>query len=169
MIIELFKSSRLIAVNNIHFQTYFKGRKTGSVQSLEFLKKSWNLPCNFLDLEKVWKIEIKSGKMVKNFFKLQQVLYKWNFFPVGQIIFNLACMFAGYHWQSFVPALFFKVSIAHLFDKCESRKRIYCFGKSLEFWIQKSVQTLEREIELQFSLSNPNPFHISSLEGCIPW
>ena len=40
MIIELFKSSRLIAVNNIHFQTYFKGRKTGSVQSLEFLKKS---------------------------------------------------------------------------------------------------------------------------------
>ena len=31
-------------------------------------------------------------------------------------------------------------------------------GKNLEFWIQKSVQTLEREIELELSLSNPNPF-----------
>ena len=40
MIMELFKSSRLIAVNNILFQTDFTGRKTGSVQSLEFLKKS---------------------------------------------------------------------------------------------------------------------------------
>ena len=68
MIIELFKSSRLTAGNNILFQTYFQGRKTGSVQSLEFLKKSWNLPCNFLDLEKVWKIEIKSSKKIKFFF-----------------------------------------------------------------------------------------------------
>ena len=40
MIIELFKSSRLTAGNNILFQTYFQGRKTGYVQSLEFLKKS---------------------------------------------------------------------------------------------------------------------------------
>ena len=40
MIMELFKSSRLIAVNNILFQTDFNGRKTGSVQSLESLKKS---------------------------------------------------------------------------------------------------------------------------------
>ena len=34
----------------------------GFVLSLEFLKKSWNLLSNFPDLEKVWKIEIKSGK-----------------------------------------------------------------------------------------------------------
>ena len=40
MIMELFKSSRLIVVNNILFQTDFNGRKTGSVQSLEFVKKS---------------------------------------------------------------------------------------------------------------------------------
>ena len=32
---ELFKSSRLIAVNNILFQTDFKGRKMGFIQSLE--------------------------------------------------------------------------------------------------------------------------------------
>ena len=65
---ELFKSSRLIAFNNILFQTDFKGRKTGSVKSLEFLKKCYNLPSNFLDLEKVWKTEIKSGKNGKKFF-----------------------------------------------------------------------------------------------------
>ena len=35
---------------------------TGFVQSLEFLKKSWNLPSNFPDQEKVWKIAIKSEK-----------------------------------------------------------------------------------------------------------
>ena len=31
MIMELFKSSRLIGVNNILFKTDFNGRKTGSV------------------------------------------------------------------------------------------------------------------------------------------
>ena len=129
MIIELFKSSRLTAGNNILFQTYFQGRKTGSVQSLEFLKKSWNLPCNFLDLEKVWKIEIKSSKKIIFFFKLQKVLYKWNFFPVGQIIFNLACSVSLIKLCSYS---FLKVSFAHLFDNCESGKRSYCFGKSLE-------------------------------------
>ena len=41
-------------------------------------------------------------------------------------------------------------------------------GKNLEFWIQKSVQTLEREIELQMSISNPCPFHISCVECGIP-
>ena len=38
---------------------------TGSVQSLKFLKKSWNLQSNFPDLNKVWKREIlvwKNGK-----------------------------------------------------------------------------------------------------------
>ena len=42
------------------------------VQSLELLKKSLSLPSNFPDLENVWKIETKSGKMVKSlefFFK----------------------------------------------------------------------------------------------------
>ena len=38
---------------------------TGSVQGLEFLKKYGNLQTSFPDLEKVWKIEIKSGKYGK--------------------------------------------------------------------------------------------------------
>ena len=37
---------------------------------------------------------------------------------------------------------FFKVSTDHLFDNLGSRKINYCFGKSLEFWIQISVGTL---------------------------
>ena len=43
------------------------------------------MPSNFSDLEKVWKIEMKSWKMVKSlkgffFGKLHQVLSKWSFF-----------------------------------------------------------------------------------------
>ena len=34
--------------------------------SLEFLKKSGSLQTSFPDLEKVWKIKIKCGKMVKS-------------------------------------------------------------------------------------------------------
>ena len=42
---------------HVKFYTWF-------VQRLEFLKKS--LPSNFSDLEKVWKRETKSGKMIKS-------------------------------------------------------------------------------------------------------
>ena len=55
-------------------------------QSLEFLEKSWNLPSNFPDLEKVWKIEIKSWKNGKK---------SWVFFEscnkciTGEIFFVL--------------------------------------------------------------------------------
>ena len=37
-------------------------------------------------------------------------------------------MFAVHPEKSFVPA-FFKVCIEHLFDKLESEKRNYCFGR----------------------------------------
>ena len=52
----------------------------GFVQSLEFLKKSWNLSSNFLDLEKVWKMRWSLRKLSFFFSKLQQMLYKWIFF-----------------------------------------------------------------------------------------
>ena len=48
------------------------------------------------------------------------------FFRFGQILFNLAHLFAGHREQSFVPT-FFKVSIDHLFDNLES-------GNELLFW-----------------------------------
>ena len=132
MIMELFKSSRLTAVNNILFQTYFKGRKTGSVQSLEFLKKSWNLPCNFLDLEKVWKIEIKSGKNSKFFFKATTSALQVKFLSCWSNHFQSCLYVCSASLIKLCSCSYFKVSTAHLFDKCESEKRSYCFGKSLE-------------------------------------
>ena len=45
--------------------TSWNAVSTGFLKSLEFLKQSWNLPSNFQDLKKVWKMEIKSGKMIK--------------------------------------------------------------------------------------------------------
>ena len=77
-------------------------------------------------------MEIKPGKNGKKswvfFFKLQQVLHKF-FFRFGQILFNLAGMFAVHHEKSFVAASF-KVSITdHLFDNLKSGKRNHCFGE----------------------------------------
>ena len=52
--------------------------------SLEFVKKSWDWPGNFPNLEKVCKIEISSGKICF-FLKLQQVPYKWFFFRCSNL------------------------------------------------------------------------------------
>ena len=49
-------------------------------------------------------------------------------------------MFAAHYEKSFVPT-FSKVSIDHLFHNRESGKKLLS-GKSLEFWIQRSVRTL---------------------------
>ena len=59
MILKVFKSSRLTAVSNILFQTDFKGKKIGFIQSVEFFKNRGVCPSNRW---KVWKIEIKSEK-----------------------------------------------------------------------------------------------------------
>ena len=54
-------------------------------------KKSWNLPSNFPDLEKVWKMEKKSGKMVNDglefFFKATTSALEVNLFRFVQILF----------------------------------------------------------------------------------
>ena len=66
----------------------------GFVQSLEFLKKSWNLSSNFSDLEKVWKIEVKSGKMVKSldFFFQSYNKYKWKSLDFGSKNYPATCL-----------------------------------------------------------------------------
>ena len=66
MILKLFKSSRLTAVNNILFQTDFKGKKIGFIQSVEFFENHGICPSNRW---KVWKIEIKSEKNGYKFFE----------------------------------------------------------------------------------------------------
>ena len=112
---------------------------SGFVHSLEFLKKSWNFPSNFPELEKVWKMAIKS---LKNGKKSWVFFLFFSLFHFGQILFNLARLFATHHENSFAPAW----SIDHLFGNLVSEKRTFCFGiksgKSLEFWIPKSVRTL---------------------------
>ena len=122
---------------------------TGFVQSLEFLKKSWNLSSYFPDLEKVWK-RWSLEKMIKSlvffFFQIYNKCFFRDFFSVF--------FFKSYSTSSVClqcstkKALFlrFKASIDHLFDNLESGGRNYCFGKSsgksLAFSIQKSVWTL---------------------------
>lgn len=94
-------------------------------------------------------MEIKSGKWFKILrfvcLKKKTSALEVKFFPFGEIFFNFTLKFGTHHKKSSVFVLF-KVSIGHLYDNLESGKRGYCFrkksGKSLEFWIQKSVLTL---------------------------
>ena len=66
-----------------------------------------------------------------SFLSYNECLISVFFFRFGQILFNLAGMFAVHHEKSFVPA-YFKVSITdHLFDNLNSGKRNYCFGKKV--------------------------------------
>ena len=120
----------------------------GSCESHEFLKKSWNLQSNFPELEKVWKIEVKSGKMVififirgillnQSFFfpKLQQVPYKL-FFIISfwSNLIQSRAYIAVHREKSFVP-VFFEVCIDRLFDNLGSRK------KTIFFFLLFSVRT----------------------------
>ena len=55
------------------------------------------------------------------------------FFRVGQISFNLTCTFGVHHGKSFVPTLFFLLSLLiTYFITLILEKRKNCFGKSLE-------------------------------------
>ena len=63
------------------------------------------------------------------------------------------CTCAVHHEQRLVSALF-KVSVGHLFYDLE-------YGKSLEFWIQKSVRTLK--------VSAPAPYSVVSARKKFSW
>ena len=113
------------------WMTVSKLKTAGFVQSLEFLKKSWNLPSSFPDLGKVWKIEVKSWKNGKK---------SWHFLKaVQQVLRNLFFVLAKSYIQSRLHVMekalfvrFFKFSIDHLFHNLECGKINYRFGKSLE-------------------------------------
>ena len=100
-------------------------------------------------------MDIKSTKMVKSLFsyffffsKLQQVLYERHFFCFDQILLNLAhtSTFAAHHEKSFVPAFLSSLLITYLITLSLEKEILNCLekksGKSLKFWIQKSVQIL---------------------------
>ena len=132
MILKLFKSSRLTAVNNILFQTDFKGKKIGFIQSVEFFKNHGICPSNRW---KVWKIEIKSEKNGYKFFESYIKCFTSEFFfllvksysilPVLQCIVGKALF------------LLFKRSILLTsLINLSLEKRNYSFWRSVEkIWI----------------------------------
>ena len=91
-----------------------------------------------------------SAKMVKSVRFFFQSYHKCfisdSIFRFGQIVFTLARTFAVHREKSVVSVFLGSVLITYLPDNLESEKRNYCFGKntgkSLEFWIEKSVRTL---------------------------
>ena len=93
-------------------------------------------------------MEIKSAKMVKSlffFFKGTTSALEVKFFSFGQILFHLNRMFAAHHERLAVALIlpFLRsLSITYLIT-LSLDKEIIVFGKSLEFWIQKSVRKLK--------------------------
>ena len=118
----------------------------GSCESHEFLKKSWNLHSNFPELEKVWKIEVKSGKMVIFIF-IRSILLNQSFFfqSSNKCLTSYFLSFwsnriqsrayiAVHREKSFVP-VFFEVCIDRLFDNLGSRKKTIVFLLLLLFFL----------------------------------
>ena len=127
----------------------------------------------------------RPGKSLKNREKARKKIVK-SFFESYNKCFTIEIFFLRVKSWSILPV---HVRLQRIVDKAffllflRSLLLTYVIALSLEkeiivlekvwkkswiFLIQKSVHSLEREIELQMSLSNPNPFHISSLECCIP-
>ena len=110
------------------------------VQSLDFLKKSWNLPSNFPDLEKVLKIEIKcKKKMVK---RLECFFLKATT-SVLQVDFSFFSCWSNliqshlYVWSASRKELcsciiFLSSLLITYFITLILEKRKNCFGKSVE-------------------------------------
>ena len=129
----------------------------GFVQSLEFLKKSWNLQSKWKiwNLQSKWKIEVRSEKMVKvwslSFSKLQQVLTR-EYFSYSQIPFNLICskgIYYNHRMTSFRTLSCPHCTVVTVCLQCihEKKPLFLCFSRSQlilesEFWIQISVRTL---------------------------
>ena len=104
----------------LHFRSFWFAYKPQGSYSLEFLSS------NFPDMEKVWKTEIKSGKMGKSLEFFQScnnlALFVIIFFRFGEILLNLA------HTLVFLHSVF-KVSIDHLFNNLESGKETIVLEK----------------------------------------
>ena len=142
--------------------------KNGRVRTESWiLEKVLKFAQHFPDLGKVWKIEVKSWKNGKKscvFLKaVQEVLQKWFFFRVGQILFNLA----GMSWKNLCSCVFFLRSllISYLITLSLEKYIIVLEKVWKKSWIldQKSVRTLkEKEIRRPVFTSFVN---VSRLQG----
>ena len=115
---------------------------TGFVQSLEFLKKSWNLSNYFPDLEKLWKrwsLE-KVIKSLEFFFQIYDKCFISEFFLIHPLPY--VCSAPRKKLCSCVlRSLLITCLIALSLEK-EIIVLEKVLEKVLKFWIQKSVRTL---------------------------
>ena len=95
MIIELFKSSRLTAGNDI-LCTDPVCTESWILEKVLRFALQFSRPGK--SLENRDKVEQKDKKFFSSYNKCFTSPLQVKFFPVGQIIFNLACTFAAYHW-----------------------------------------------------------------------
>ena len=159
-----------VCTHELHVRQWWED--TGFVQSLEVLKKSWHLPSNFPDLEKVWKMEIKSGKML--FFKATAsalhfiseifvVLVKsYSIWPVRlQRIMKWKALFLRFFLRSILITCLITLSLEKEIIVLE-----WQCGKTLEFWNQKTVRTLKTS--WRQGLNQNNGDHCTFLGNCSP-
>ena len=147
----------------------------GFVQSLKFLKKSWNLPSNFPDLEKVWKVERMSGKMakiVKFFFQSCNKCFISDYiFRFGQIVFALARTFAVHPEKSVVSTFLRSVLTTYLITS--SLEKHYCFRKKIwkKSWIfdQKIHANPEFLMERKPDARHLEVQHFSKSSSALPF
>ena len=106
----------------------------GFVQSLEFLKKSWNLPQNFPDLEKVWKIEIKSWKNYKeSFLKVTVSALQVKFFSCWSNLIQSRLYVCSASWKKRCSFNFFRSLLITHFITLSLEKEIVVLEKVLNF------------------------------------
>ena len=118
-----------VCTHELHVRQWWED--TGFVQSLEVLKKSWHFPSYFPDLEKVWKMEIKSGKML--FFKATASALHF----ISEIFVVLAKSY------SISPIRLQRISEKSLFLRClRSLSITYLITVSLE----KEIIVLEKKV-----------------------
>ena len=152
-------------------ESFLALRVAGFVQSLEFLKKSLEIcPAIFQTCKKVWKMERKSGKMVKSvefffffFFKASNKFLISEFFFISVNLIQSRPYVCSASWKN-LCFLSFLMSplITYLIINLILIMIIYVdhFGKksgrSLEFWIQKYVRTLGVELSLNEAIPPNN-------------
>ena len=164
----------------------------GSCESHEFLKKSWNLHSYFPELEKVWKIEVKSGKMeififirgsLLNqsfffFFKGPTIALQVIFYRFGQILFNLARILQCIVKKALFPCFLRSVLMAYLITWGLEKKLFFLLlfsvrtpclvGQSWSLYRTEGIRleiimSMEKNRFICFYIGAQSCFHVLSL------
>ena len=140
---RLTRNQKVIGSNPVERTQIDLTEKMGFVQSIEFLKNVLKFAQQFSRPEKVWKMEIKSGKMAKRLDFFQSYMYNKClicdfFFHFSQILFNLH-----------LCSLFFSV-LTYLIT-LSMEKEIVVLEKSLEKVLNFGFKNLYERCKKQLS------------------